>query len=72
MEQAQCLEKAHFQGPKLVREFWWYGVMTYHFGHLLTRPTLILSHFVIFGLKWGSELLEMRWAPKILEFCIFE
>ena len=45
------MEKAHFQGPKLVCEFWCYDVMTYHFGNLLTSTTVVLWQIFYFSPK---------------------
>ena len=49
LHQVPGLEKAHFQGPELVCEFWSNGIMTYHFGNLFTSQTLILSQIFYFS-----------------------
>ena len=77
LHQVPGLEKTCFQGPKLVCEFWCNGVMTYHFGNLLTSQTLILSQIFIFYLKykiyWGFKMRAMRGLQKfwILNFFFF-
>ena len=68
-------EKAHSQGPKLVCEFWGIGVMTYHFGNLLTRQTQILSQIFYFSPKMqnllGVQNVGNEGAAKILDFDLF-
>ena len=69
--QVPGLEEAHSQEPELVCEFWCNGVMTYHFGNLLTSQTLIFyfSHkMLIFG---GVQNAGNEGAAKILDFDLF-
>ena len=69
------MEKAHSQGPKLVCEIWCNGVMTYHFGNLLTSQTLILSQIFYFSPKMqnllGVQNAGNEGAAKILDFDLF-
>ena len=73
--QVPGLEKAHSQGPELECEFWCNGVMTYHFGNLLTRQTQILSQIFYFSVKMqnllGVQNAGNEGAAKILDFDLF-
>ena len=75
LHQVPGMEKAHSHGPEEIFEFWCYGVMTYHFGNLLTSQTLILSQIFYFSPKMqnllGVQNAGNEGAAKILDFDLF-
>ena len=54
------------KGHKLVCEFWCYGVMTYHFGNLLTSRTLSMYYRLRPGSRYRSCFLRCCSITKFI------